>query len=519
MRALLREDNKALREKYFVESFIGGLREKIGKFVTMQKPNTLRNAIQLAIQSEDIVNLLTKGHRGLKRGSSHQPTVPVTKIGSDVAKPKLPPIRRVYLIIGEDDGESETDIGTLELGECQGVEEPQISLNVVAGQVPSNTIKLLGKSNNYELVILLDSGSTHTFLDPKTASKLRCTMEFTNPWLITIADGNKVECRSKCHMFAWEMGGHRFSAPVRLLKLGGCDMGAGNGRHCGFLMHYCDTEIVTLLQEYQHLFELPVGLPPKRSMDHRIPTKPNIGPIKQHAYRYPMLQMREIEKLVDEMLQTGVIRPSNSPYSSPVLLVKKKDGSWRFCIDYRKLNATTIKDSYPIPLVDDLLDKLGEATIFAKIDLRAGYHQIRMHEEDIPKTVFVTASGLYEFVVMPFGLTNAPTTFQAVMNQIFKSHLRDFILCSFGRREVEYLGHIIGSGRVRMDKSKVQAMLDWPTPSNVKALRGFLGLTGYYRKFIQHYGTIAKALTDLTKKGRFVWSPEAELPSKFLKIQ
>lgn len=216
------------------------------------------------------------------------------------------------------------------------------------------------------------------------------------------------------------------------------------------------------------------------------------------------------------MLNSGIIQPSHSPFSSPVLLVKKKDGSWRFCIDYRELNKLAIKDKFPITLVDDLLDELSRSFVFSKIDLRDRYHQIRMNEEDIYKIDFRSHLGYYEFKVMPFGLTNASATFQGLMNQVFKDYLRQFVLvffydilvysptiqdlilhlkkvltilrkghlyakrskCSFGQSQVEYLGHIITGHGVSIDPFKIDAMVNWPLPKTLKALRGFFRVNG-----------------------------------------
>jgi hypothetical protein len=268
------------------------------------------------------------------------------------------------------------------------------------------------------------------------------------------------------------------------------------------------------------------------------------------------IELAELKVQLQELLDKGFIRPRNSPWEAPVLFVKKKDGTLRLCIDYRQLNKVTVKNRYPLPRIDDLFDQLKGARVFSKIDLRFGYHQLRIKEQDIQKTAFRTRYGHYEFSVMPFGLTNAPAMFMDLMNWVFWPYLDQYVVvfiddilvysnshleheqhlrvvlqtlrenqlyakldkCEFWLKEVVFLGHVISAEGIFVDPIKVEAVLKWERPTNMTEIRSFLGLAGYYRRFIEGFSTIASPLTKLTRKEvRFVWSEECEASFQELK--
>ncbi|KAL0543835.1 hypothetical protein IC582_018940 [Cucumis melo] len=305
-----------------------------------------------------------------------------------------------------------------------------------------------------------------------------------------------------------------------------------------------------VVRDYPDVFpeELP-GLPPHREVEFAIELEPGTVPISRAPYRMAPAELKELKVQLQELLDKGFIRPSVSPWGAPVLFVKKKDGSMRLCIDYRELNKVTVKNRYPLPRIDDLFDHLQGATVFSKIDLRSGYHQLRIKDEDIPKTAFRSRYGHYEFIVMSFGLTNAPAVFMDLMNRVFREFLDTFVIvfiddiliyskteaeheehlrmvlqtlrdnklyakfskCEFWLKQVSFLGHVVSKAGVSVDPAKIEAVTGWTRPSTVSEVRSFLGLAGYYRRFVENFSRIATPLTQLTRKGvPFVWSKACE---------
>ncbi|KAD4586366.1 hypothetical protein E3N88_23967 [Mikania micrantha] len=339
-----------------------------------------------------------------------------------------------------------------------------------------------------------------------------------------------------------------------------------------FLLHGCagflasvkvDSENELSISDHPIVCEFPdvfpeklPGVPPYREVEFTIDLVPGAEPISKAPYRMAPTELKELKEQLEELLDIGFIRPSVSPWGAPVLFVKKKDGTMRLCIDYRELNKITIRNRYPLPRIDDLFDQLQGAKCFSKIGLRSGYHQLKIKDSDISKSSFRTRYGHYEFVVMPFGLTNAPAVFMDLMNRVFHDFLDKFVIvfiddilvyskskkeheehlravleilrqkklyakfskCDFWLDKVAFLGHVIYAEGIMVDPTKVEAITKWPTPTSVTEIRSFLGLAGYYRRFVEGFSKIDLPLTQLLRKGvKYSWNDEREKSFQDLK--
>ncbi|GJR33957.1 putative reverse transcriptase domain-containing protein [Tanacetum coccineum] len=376
-----------------------------------------------------------------------------------------------------------------------------------------------------------------------------------NETLIVHGDRSNRGHEARLHIISYS----KTKNPNKANQLKGCPV---------FLAHVTTKEIedksekkrledVPIVRDFPKVFpeDLP-GLPPTRQVEFQIDLIPGAAPVARAPYRLAPSEMKELSEQLKELSDKGFIRPSSSPWGAPVLFVKKKDGSFRMCIDYRELNKLTVKNRYPLPRIDDLFDQLQGSSVYSKIDLRSGYHQLRVREEDIPKTAFRTRYGHYEFQVMPFGLTNAPAVFMDLMNRVCKPYLDKFVIvfiddiliysknkqeheehlklilellkkeelyakfskCEFWIPKVQFLGHVIDSQGIHVDPAKIESIKDWASPKSPTEIRQFLGLAGYYRRFIEGFSKIAKPMTKLTqKKVKFEWGDKQETAFQLLK--
>ncbi|KAH9718390.1 hypothetical protein KPL71_022207 [Citrus sinensis] len=410
------------------------------------------------------------------------------------------------------------------------------------------TMRVMAKIGPYEILVWIDNGSTHNFINTRLANMLQLPFQPIVAFSVKVANGEKVTCQGKHEKVQVLIQDVPFELTLYSLCITGLDMVLGvqwleklrsvvcnwktltmdfkwnnerrwlqgmgpqtiqatslteiikEMRHGHSVFAIClqinkevsligaPASMQNLLEEYVELFQEPNRLPPTREIDHHITLKEWAEPINVRPYRYAYFQKAEIEKQVHEMLNSGLIRQSTSPFSSPVLLVKK-NGSWRFCTDYRSLNEVTVKDRFPIPTVEDMLDELHGAAYFTKLDLRAS-------------------------PTWSFHFKHVRQAFEILKQQHF------FVKgskCNFDQQELEYFRHIVTCHGVKVGEKKIAAMVSWPQPHNISELRGFLGLTGYFRKFVRGYGLLARPLTNLLKKGQFSWNKDAE--EAFVKLK
>ncbi|GJX05138.1 putative reverse transcriptase domain-containing protein [Tanacetum coccineum] len=451
-----------------------------------------------------------------------------------------------------------------------------------AGTNPdSNVVTGTFLLNNRYASILFDTGADRSFVSTAFSSQMDITPSTLDHYYdVELADGRIIRLNTILRGCTLNLLNHPFNINLMPVELGSFDAIIGMDwlekyqaiivcaeKIVLFLAHVTTKEVedkskkkrledVPIVRDFPEVFPKDLPVPLTRQVEFQINLIPGAAPVARAPYRLAPSEMKELSEQLKELSDKGFIRPSSSPWGAPVLFVKKKDGSFRMCIDYRELNKLTVKNRYPLPRIDDLFDQLQGSSVYSKIDLRSGYHQLRVQEEDIPKTAFRTRYDHYEFQVMPFGLTNAPAVFMDLMNRVCKPYLDKFVIvfiddiliysknkqeheehlklilellkkeelyakfskCEFWIPKVQFLGHVIDSEGIHVDPAKIESIKDWASPKSPTEIRQFLGLAGYYRRFIEGFSKIAKPMTKLTqKKVKFVWGDKQEAAFQLLK--
>ncbi|GJV50385.1 putative reverse transcriptase domain-containing protein [Tanacetum coccineum] len=412
------------------------------------------------------------------------------------------------------------------------------NVNAVGTLQDPNVVMGTFSLNDHYATILFDSGADFSFISTDFAPLLNVKLSFVNPgYVIEVADGKKVEVDRIICDCKLELGTSLFTLDLIPLGHGSFDVIVGmdwlsehkakivchkkvvripmesgeillvqGERAPGIAKALSNVKVdepkmsdISVVRDFVEVFPEDLsGLPPQRQVEFRIDLIPRATPVAKSPYRLAPSEMQELFVQFQELQDKGFIRPSHSSWGAPVLFVKKKDGALRMCIDYKELNKLTIKNRYPFPRIDDLFDQLQGARYLSKIDLRPGYHQLRVHEDDIPKTAFRTRYGHFEFTVMPFGLTNAPTIFMDLMNWSKDEHevyLRlvlellkneelyaKFSKCEFWLQEVQFLGHVVNQNGIHVDPSKIEAVKNWKAPTSPSEIRSFLGLAVWNKR-------------------------------------
>nr|GEW79334.1 putative reverse transcriptase domain-containing protein [Tanacetum cinerariifolium] len=594
------------QESAKVERYVGGLPDVIHGSVKASKPQSMQEAIKFATEMMDKKMLTVAKHQAENKRKFKD----TSRNNQNQQQPfKRNNVARAYT---DGPGDKKPYRGTKPLchfmSDClklkNGNQENQAGNgNVVARAYVVGTVRINLNSNvvmgtfllnNHYASILFDTSANRSFISTAFSSLIDIIpTTLDHGYDVELANGRIIWGNTLIRGCTWNFLNHPFNINLIPIEMGSFDVIIGMDWLAKYhVIIVCDEKLVhvpfgneiltfhgnrsnnrhekaedkskekqledvPIVQDFPKEFpeDLP-SIPPTRQVEFQIDLIPGDEPVARAPYRLAPSEMKELSDQLKELSKKGFIRPSSSPWGALVLLFKRKDGSFRMCIDYQELNKLTVKNRYPLPRIDDLFDQLQGSSVYSKIDLRSGYHQLSVREEAIPKTAFRTRYGHYEFQVMSFGLTNAPVVFMDLMNRVCKPYLDKFVIvfiddiliyskskkeheehlklilkllkkeqlyakfskCEFWIPKVQFLGHVIDSQGIHVDPAKIESIKDWASPKNETEIHQFLCLAGYYQRFIKGFSKIAKSMTKFTqKKVKFDWGDKEEASFQLIK--